>query len=876
MPSVMVRENGSSVGFAGFHCAPNRLISGLRTVPDRPGLLSIHHDEHRSVAYFGRVGARQEQCSTATTLYRSFMKLSEAIRLFTARADAGEIIDRKTGRRRSLSGTRRRGIISHVRNAVCRAAGADRDQVDGIGLDPYKASLVEVARIDAEAAGRASPRNEAANVALFLATVEGREYEVTQRHGPAQRRPATRDRVLPAWLPLYDALVDLAQCERQKRSYPAQLLALHDVAIRHGVQEPAAVPDDWDVVLGWVMGAGLKRKKFHAITAAFRKARELTGNDALPNLYQRVREAERGLRSLPDLADRLRARGCEADPVGLSTLEMIHVLGPKFARALERHLAWGREKARSPGWQEEQVGMTGRILASLIRLGYDPHGLSFVALFERPTQISGGGELDEFLADELGDDYAAQPKTVSLLRAVLDEAARDSWEHSPLWLVKERATPEGLQIYTQKVQQDLLYCFLLTRAVYGAEMGQVQRERWEAIEKEYERTRDHMLDFNQGAHTDGHKPKDRVLITWPQAVCIGLYALRRRALEARAAMDSFQQKRGTLESRTGRQRVKAFDEAMREYVLLAVLLDDGLRIQNYSGAIAGEHFIPVVERDASKTWIRFRQVSTRFRGYDDASVKLKKDRNGLGAERRRKRTLSPSIVDHELLFEYWTKVRPRDLVRRGLLRSAEEFDPDSDRFAVFIAPRTGGRKPLRRSPMDQRRSQTGQFTADQLSKIAGRTLHWVVRDVLGRGAEPYNVPTWDDPVRTREWRGVFAAHVVRLLLGTYLGGVRGDWGAACWLTNDSEKTLREHYNEVSEIYEGMERLHGIENVHHFDAVIDRMRMYEPGDDWSAFWDHFDRDNPTVALVHLRGLKPICAEETSGRHGRSGRRRPKVA
>jgi hypothetical protein len=456
-----------------------------------------------------------------------------------------------------------------------------------------------------------------------------------------------------------------------------------------------------------VTGAGLNLKKFHAITAAFRKARELTGNDALPTLYQRVRNAERGLRSLPDLADRLQTRGCNTDPVGLPTLEMIHVLAPKFGKALERHLAWGREKGRSPGWQEAQVGMTGRVLASLIRLGHDPYGLSFVALFERPAVIPGTGEPDDLLAEELGSDYAAQPMTVSLLRAVLDEAARDSWKHSPLWLREERTTPSGVQIYTLKVQQDFLYCFLLTRAVYGTEMDQFQRERWQAIGKEYERIRDHMLDFNEGARTDGHKPKDRVLITWPQAVCVGLGALRRRVIEARAVMGALQEKYGTLKTRTGSKRVKAFDEAMREYVLLAVLLDDGLRIQNYSGAIAGEHFIPVLERDASGRWIRFRQVITNFRGYDDSSVKLKKDRNELGAERRRKRTLSPSIVDYDLLVEYWTKVRPRDLVRRGILSSVEDFDPDEDRFAVFVAPRTGGRKPLRRPPACQLGARRG-------------------------------------------------------------------------------------------------------------------------------------------------------------------------
>jgi hypothetical protein len=58
--------------------------------------------------------------------------------------------------------------------------------------------------------------------------------------------------------------------------------------------------------------------------------------------------------------------------------------------------------------------------------------------------------------------------------------------------------------------------------------------------------------------------------------------------------------------------------------------------------------------------------------------------------------------------------------------------------------------------------------------------------VLGR-----ELPGWGSKALNAKWWGAFAPHVVRLLIGTYWGGIRRDWGEAEFLTNDRKTALTE-------------------------------------------------------------------------------------
>lgn len=784
------------------------------------------------------------------------MRFSDAKQLFSARAAAGTVINRKTGQSRTLSDSRLRVIVSNVRTALAAASGLPAEAVDACELGPYVASLAEIGRATAVSRGKDDPRNVAANITLFLAALYG-EYEESSRHGYARRRPVTRERVLPDWLPLYDTLVALADEEPTKRTFSSQLVHFQDLALRNGVRTPRGVPDDFVTVSSWAQSAGIKSNKFQAMAAAFRTARLRLGDLSLATFYQRVNTSDRGLRGLPDLTERLHAAGCQADPLTVPTVDIVRFLAPKLGPALDRHLDEGRRRHRSPGWVEEQVGMASRFIAELIRQGYDPAPLTWVDLFEQTVVVEGSSEGDDMLAEVLGSDYTAV-EHMSLFRSIVESAARESAARSPLTLIETEGIRRDGEVpfYTLKVRQDAMYAFMLTNAIYGAAMQKADRDRWLRIAAEYDIVRQQIAERTDASRTRGHLDKSRILLLWPQAVCIGLHALRQRVLAVEARKDAFYARRGHFDTTTGRRILKEFDEVLKEYVLTAVLLDDGLRIKNYAGAMAGEHLKPEVVRDRSDRWVAFRRMETSFRGFDTPEVSLKVARDVREAERCRTRLLTPGVVDHRLLYIYWTESRPRDLVRRGTLRSVEQFSPDTDHFAVFIAPRAGGRRKIRRSPVDERRRRSGQYTPDQLSKIIGRVLHWMVRDVLGR-----DVPAWDDPVRTKEWRGVFAAHVTRTLLATYFGGIRKDWVYACEVTDDTEITLRRNYVKIRSAVVARLREAGPENPHHFDAVIDRMRAGRDGDDWDAFWAAFDPNEPTLALEALEGVRRLPENRT---------------
>lgn len=809
------------------------------------------------------------------------MKFKEAVSVFDGRIRDGQVPDRRRpGRMHRISRERRDVIISHVRNAVARAADVDRDDlraIDEVELDPIMATLPSKAYQDARTNGRSSPRNERTNVALFGATVEGREYDTSTRHGYANRRPVTRSAFLPAWQPLYDVLLadtlNLDGTPNQRRSYPAQLLAMQNLLLDQlDVHSPYDIADDYRAFVMTAEAAGVAYKKRHAMLAALRRARDLLNDETIPPLYMGAHATQRGLGSLPDLAKRLAAHGCDRDPRRMRQEELVEVLVPTMHAALERRLAEGKRRNRRPGWFDDQIGMTSRIAASLLRLGYDVRRLTYVDLWTTLVQVEATGTngVDPVLAAVMGDDYVHVEER-SLMRALADEMTLRSYVNSPLEVVSAGSTiSDGhVPLYTQRVIQDVKNCFTLVNDVFGPALRKHKRETWVAIQSEYKSLIEHMDSFNEDVHTINHKRKSDVSILWPQAVCLFLPWLMTRVEEARRRLTEFAGRGGKEGSRTHRKHLLAFDEALKEYVLAALMLDDGLRIKNYAGAVAGRHLIATPERDPDKRWVRLAAVETRFCGINDhPSVTLKVAKDELGAERVRRRRVTPGIVRHDYLFEYWTGTRARDLVRRGYLKSVEAFDPDADDFAFFVSPRRGGRKSVKK-PREAYAAMHGCFTEDYLSNVFGRRFHYFIREVLGQP-----VPAWGDPERTTKWRGMFTAHVIRLLLGTYFGGILGDWATACYITDDTERTLRRNYNRVGDRINALRHVVGVQNPNHFDDVIRRALTMQPHDDWSRFWSGFNPQDPAGSLELLTA--PVAPEPARRRRSAKANSPPAAA
>ena len=781
----------------------------------------------------------------------SDMTFSDALERFAEMNAAGKVPDRRRNdRTHTISAARRDVIVSHTRAAVARAMGLPRDDhaaLDAVDLRPLVETLPDIAYRGAEEAQRAAPRNERANVALFLATVFQHTY------GTQERRPGpSREDVLPAWRPSYDALVeDAADPASSKNSHcrPGLLVRLQHLMLRRGIHSPKEMEDsyEWFIAIAEEEGVG-RSWTAREMLASLRRARELLGDESIPTLYQQARPGERGVGSLPDLAERLARHGSMDDPRTMTPEELIEVLAPKLYSGLARRLEQARRENLRPSRVESYVSMTSKIVASLARMGIDPATKTFIDLFTEVDVVEGGeaGESDPVLAEVMGADYI-HIESRSLMRRVIDESGRLSYQTSPIQVVGEVADDgDAPPMYTARIIHEMKTCFTLVRAVYGDALAKHQKDRWVAAETEYKSLLRHVTSYNERRVMIGHQNKEKVLITWPQAVCMFLPWLARRIEKKQAELERWR-KTGREGSRTHKKHLRELDVALREWVLAALLLDDGLRIKNYAGAVVNRHIIPTVERDADGRWIGFLAVETRWRGIQDApQVVLKIGQDSSGRERKRTRQLTPGIVRLDFLFQFWTQSRARDLVRRGVLGSVEEYDPDADDWALFVSPKNSRRKSATRERPQHVRDHL-PLGKDYLSRCFARLLHQFVREVLGRD----EVPAWDDPERTQgEWKGLFSAHISRTLIATYVGGICDNWNLATHLTDDDAKTLKVHYSRIRDQIHDLLYVDGPENPRWFDTVIARLRKKLPGDDWPRFWAEFNPEDPTAALDRL--------------------------
>lgn len=779
--------------------------------------------------------------------------LRDAIATFDGAAAAGRIVNRKTRRPGPFPKSRRDPLLSNVRAALrhaLQAAHGDRcisdEALEATELAPFLPALPDHAFFAAEAEKRGDPGKERSNVRLFVSVVTGRDVTVP--------RAATRtEDALPGWVRLYDALQADAAATGKRRNYGAALLRFQNLALANGVACPEELPDSLDVIRAWADRVGRGKKETYYELNAYRRAADLVGDDTLPRLWVVIDEDGQGIRSLPDYPARLRSAGVTAPPLEVDTVTLVTALAPRLGAALKAVIAKGRSQGLSPAWERTMADTASWAAASLVRLlKHHPDAAVSLAtvtwydLWVRRVRVAVATDVeqDAQLAELLGD--AAGPggqEDQVLIRRIVDMSARRSYENSPLVLVDSAHEEDEVPVYTQKMQQHLENCYVIAHRYFGEALANRAPEKWVPVRVAYEELCTHAERYNATRYLRGRKAKGRLLVTYPQVVCMGLPYLRGRVVRARRAMEERRATPGGLETRDAQKVVEDYHEALREYVVQALIIDDGLRVKNYTGAVAGVHVVIDPVRGSDGLWRGIRSVRTRFAGLDDHSVSLKIGTTKDLAERTRERPLSPGVVDFELLFEYWMLTRPRALVKAGLLPSVGAFDPDQDGFAVFVCPKpTGGQR--------QDARWKGNLTEDTLSNLFGRGLHRIAVEVLGR-----TLPAFDDPELTVEYRALWAGHVSRLILGSYLGGLRGDWTEACYLTNDSEATLRKNYVALADWYR--ERLHvaGPENPRHFDAVVDRILERRPDDRWAAFWDGFDPDRPTVALPLLDEVPP---------------------
>ncbi|HEY0970901.1 MAG TPA: hypothetical protein VGE02_08025 [Gemmatimonadales bacterium] len=805
---------------------------------------------------------------------------TEAVELFDRKNIAGLVPDGRTGALGMKSKNRRNQIVSNTRNALRVASGMD--DVDDLVLTPFLEVLPACAKRHGNDRDGASGDAAASDVRCFLRTVEGREYKTKRR--------VVRETFLPEWKPLGEALLgpegtppaapDGVPPDRWRR-YAGWLTSFQEVLLIKEHRSPTSVPDH-ETAMQWCREAGYSEKEAGNLFVAYRKARELTGALHLPPLTVPPRVDPRGIRSIPDLAERMTAGAARlADagrsapatwapgrhPADMPVLDILDLVAPEFAWATQTYVRWARgEGMKSEAWIAEIEDTASVLVAELARMGEDVTSLDYMDLYTERRQVPRSG-----MAETSGSKRAparGAMDDVILLRKLVDTAAPASFARSPLTLPEEQAKA-AVPYYTPAIFNNVVAVWCVMQQAYGVGLGYATAEdhadAWRDIEREHDRLVQHMKKHNDGRHVGGQKNKDLVKVTWGQAVCVGLLEKWRTARERRLAWHlAFERNGGATAPEAAAKRPaveaarRAYCRALREYIQAAVLLDDGMRIRNYANARIDVNVHVVGDQDPTTgLWRRVDTVTMTFRGYDRVAGTKKKRLASTGAEGKRTRQLTRGVVDHELFADYLNECRIDDLVRARLITSRDAYATARDRWALFVSTSVGEKK-----------RKYGGYTEAALSKRFGRFLHRLCRDLLDlRDEEGRTIPTWSElraaTPEGRElrlkWRGLWNAHVLRQLIATFIGGLMQNWIEAVARTHDTIATLQNIYLNHEALVNDLNKNVGIQRADWFVPVCRRLVAGEQID-----WATFDPQRPDGAMAPPVSHQPAAATTSSQR------------
>jgi hypothetical protein len=774
---------------------------------------------------------------------------SEAIQLFRSKAAAGEVANLKSGGFLPIAERDVHSIISCVIAAFTYAAeGSDLTQ---ISYTTYADDLSRYAVADAKERGIKDIAGRATRCRRFVATVDGRVRE--------RRRPG-RDAVPESWLPLYDAAVEAGL----GRSYLSHITRLAGLLGPKGCRTPAEIPLRNTLFQLFVDTGVVPRGTMDPLLNTYRRVRLLMlergfGTD-LPDIDRCPITSERGLRGLPDIVERLEAKGYTGPVRALEVEQVVHLLAPRWHAVMQAYIERHETPSNRKSLRKKVVGASSRFLAALVQSGFgNLESAHPTSLFLRKVdtgetiddEVIGGVEWQEEFLESLGltadsEHGDAATRSVRLFELLAYEVAHESAENSPREAVeldgtRKRAEPA---FWTNTVIQDVRIFGEL--ALLGGRNSSIFRKApglQEEARAEWRGFLRVMKEANSGVRFAGVKAKTRALelLTFPMILCLGLPALVRRAARLRERWHAALLCHGHNPDHLSVQRAEnKLDEAILDYLIVAIFSADGLRLANYANARLGElgretmvenrtdagevvrsycHIKPILGPDAE----RLIGVQTNFYGDDHAAVKLKIDKvPGSDEWREHPHWLRPGVVDREILWDMLIRIRPKRLAAQGLIPASAEYDIRRDireqHFALFVSPKRSE---------DPYKAATGAYCDSAISDRYGRVLHWICTEVLSRDLPEYG------PELKRRYPNVFSAHISRLIAGSYLFGVLDRKQEAATLLNDTVRMVERRYS-VSE----MSTVHklGWEAPHFFDGYF--KRIWDDGGviDW-------DREDP---------------------------------
>lgn len=700
---------------------------------------------------------------------------------------------------------------------------------------PYLPLIESWAKRAAEAKGASKKlvSNAASGARFVVSTVASHTNGVSRVHGTQQARAT-----LPsAW----HAAFDLAT-ERRRNSH---VRTLARVAALNGVHDPCELPSDLATLKRWAHAEGLTDSTADGWQATINwLARRLPG---LPTVLNTDAPEERSAKAIPGLAAKLEALG-ETRPLReLSQREVIGTLHPLLGNALDTMLAHRSGRVVSMS-NRKIVGAMSRLVYSLDRDGFPRDG-------EMPDVWGGAVQVTSDVGAGRavsGSRFSAEGvRAGSYMRSFLLWNAAASAKNSHLHVAGRAGA--AVPFFTPASRQDFDALWDTTLIAYGQTLGTSpkpeDRALWHDVVTE-QRTLGLLIEeHNKGLNVLGRADVFSMLelITLPQMLLMGVGELHRRALGARERWEA------AGKPRTGDGWL-SYRDLCWSWALAMIVLSDGLRIKNYTGALVGRHVIP--------EWRGGRVVGigTQFWGIsDEERCTLKKhweDQNKT-RENKRSNALYPAFVDPLLATDFFTVIREDRLQRAGILGAGETLTPETDRFALF--PSTSKEKDkqdavasvnpntnLPWSPQQVPGMRTGRYAKpERLALPIGKLLHWMIRDVMRRP----NVPEWDSPEAAALFRGVLVHRPTRAGNASFWGFECDDWKYAKFITNDELATLQKHYARDLNP-SGVARLEsrtGLDRKGHFANLMHHIR--EGG---AVDWDRFDPARPDRCIRLSKG------------------------
>jgi hypothetical protein len=544
--------------------------------------------------------------------------------------------------------------------------------------------------------------------------------------------------------------------------------------------------------------------------------RHLQAQGLLPNavvIHEVARPNERSLRTLPrDLFTQGGGLPPGVQPVELKAEQLLPLICPGIAAAMQE---WKQKRgavyrprtkssamygichivaeiAKNPEllnrchWPEEMP--VGRPIPTL-------HELRLWHLLE--LRHSSGAPLasvdNTSEAESANDDEPVQSPTTSLLFAALCQYATE---------LREKSKVRGL-VYPGWTRSVYAYVALVARGLN--ERALAGKPRWTRMNNALQAETKLMKRANKGTRPTGQKDK-LVLVTavnLGQIVCVGLPRWAKRARLREAAWQTAEAGAPATRGSVWRKRLAkarhAYLRALEEYVVVATMLADPVRIENHAAGWMGadDEYRIVFGKDARGARA-IHSVTSKFTndGGNNPAAAMKQAMK----EIYRAWTWSPMVMDHDLLLKYLLEVRWPRIVRAKLLKEKDGSWVAMGSQMVWEELTTGARIPLFLSP----EAKPGNLTYWNLPIAFVRGFSGMLRDIF-----KISLPPLKGRGKTR-WAGLLSPHATRLLWASYWGGVRGHhgprvegghrlsgWEIAVHATTDCEEVLRRDYTVVS-------------------------------------------------------------------------------